>query len=181
MARLLKGEIRVESEPGRGSTFTLALPVAPDTVPAPRKIPIDVVAKWGAPPSDREWPGLRGKRILVVDDDVRNVYALASALEQHEVDVVTAGNGREAVEALGEPHAVDLVLLDVMMPELDGYETAEAIREFPQFQELPIIMLTAKAMQGDRDACLAAGASDYITKPVDIDSLLDTVSAWLAR
>jgi signal transduction histidine kinase len=181
MARLLKGEIRVESEPGQGSTFTLVLPVAPDTVPAPRKIPIDVVAKWGTPPSDREWPQLRGKRILVVDDDVRNVYALASALEQHGVDVVTAGNGREAVDALSESHAVDLVLLDVMMPELDGYETAEAIREFPQFQELPIIMLTAKAMQGDRDASLAAGASDYITKPVDIDRLLDTVCAWLAR
>jgi signal transduction histidine kinase/HAMP domain-containing protein/CheY-like chemotaxis protein len=181
MARLLKGEIRVESQPEQGSAFTLILPVAPDTVPAPRKVPIDVVAKWTSEPSDRERPELHGKRVLVVDDDVRNVYALASALEQHGVDVVTAGNGREAIDALSTGDPVDLVLLDVMMPELDGYETAEAIRGFPEFQELPIIMLTAKALQGDRDKSLAAGASDYITKPVDIDRLLDTVAAWLAR
>jgi signal transduction histidine kinase/HAMP domain-containing protein len=180
MARLLKGELRVESEPGQGSTFTLLLPVAPDTVPAPRRVAVDVVAKWAAEPTDRQRPDLQGKCVLVVDDDVRNVYALTSALEQHGVDVATAGNGREAIEVLTGGRPVDLVLLDVMMPELDGYETTQTIRRFPEFSQLPIIVLTAKAMQGDRDNSLAAGASDYITKPVDIDRLLDTVSAWLA-
>jgi signal transduction histidine kinase/CheY-like chemotaxis protein/HAMP domain-containing protein len=120
-----------------------------------------------------------GKRILIVDDDIRNVFALTSALEMRGMKVLFAENGREGVTKLRENPTVDLVLLDVMMPEMDGYETARAIRAMPRFDVLPIISLTAKAMKGDRDKCIAAGASDYITKPVDIDQLLSLMRVWL--
>jgi HAMP domain-containing protein/signal transduction histidine kinase/CheY-like chemotaxis protein len=120
-----------------------------------------------------------GKRILIVDDDIRNVFALTSALEMRGMKVVFAENGREGVAKLREHPNVDLVLLDVMMPEMDGYETARAIRGMSRFESLPIISLTAKAMKGDRDKCIAAGASDYITKPVDIDQLLSLMRVWL--
>jgi CheY-like chemotaxis protein len=122
-----------------------------------------------------------GKRILIVDDDIRNVFALTSALEMRGMKVVYAENGREGVARLRDNPSVDLVLLDVMMPEMDGYETARAIRSMPRFEMLPIISLTAKAMKGDRDKCIAAGASDYITKPVDIDQLLSLMRVWLHR
>jgi len=122
-----------------------------------------------------------GKRILIVDDDIRNVFALTSALEMRGMKVVYAENGREGVAKLREHPNVDLVLLDVMMPEMDGYETARAIRGMSRFESLPIISLTAKAMKGDRDKCIAAGASDYITKPVDIDQLLSLMRVWLHR
>jgi len=121
----------------------------------------------------------KGKRILIVDDDIRNVFALASALEMRGMKVVFAENGREGIQRLHENPDVDLVLLDVMMPEMDGYETARAIRSMPRFESLPIVSLTAKAMQGDRDKSIAAGASDYITKPVDIDQLLNLMRVWL--
>jgi HAMP domain-containing protein/CheY-like chemotaxis protein/GAF domain-containing protein len=120
-----------------------------------------------------------GKKILIVDDDVRNVFALTSALEAHGMEVRFAENGREGIETLQENPDVDLVLMDVMMPELDGYETTRAIRELPQFERLPIIALTAKAMKGDRERSIAAGASDYITKPVDTDQLLSLMRVWL--
>jgi CheY-like chemotaxis protein len=122
-----------------------------------------------------------GKRILIVDDDIRNVFALTSALEMRGMKVQYAENGREGVAKLREMSDVDLVLLDVMMPEMDGYETARAIRAMARFEHLPIITLTAKAMKGDRDKCLAAGASDYITKPVDMDQLLSLMRVWLRR
>ncbi|MEA2275787.1 MAG: hypothetical protein QOC78_747, partial [Solirubrobacteraceae bacterium] len=120
-----------------------------------------------------------GKRILIVDDDIRNVFALTSALEMRGMKVLYAENGREGVAKLRDNPSLDLVLLDVMMPEMDGYETARAIRAMPRFDALPIISLTAKAMKGDRDKCIAAGASDYITKPVDIDQLLSLMRVWL--
>jgi CheY-like chemotaxis protein len=122
-----------------------------------------------------------GKRILIVDDDIRNVFALTSALEMRGMKVVYAENGREGIAKLRETPDVDLVLLDVMMPEMDGYETARAIRGMSRFDALPIISLTAKAMKGDRDKCIAAGASDYITKPVDVDQLLSLMRVWLHR
>ncbi len=121
----------------------------------------------------------QGKRVLIVDDDIRNVFALASALEVRGMKVVFAENGREGIEKLREQPDVDLVLLDVMMPEMDGYETARAIRAMARFEALPIIQLTAKAMKGDRDKSIAAGASDYITKPVDVDQLLSLMRVWL--
>ena len=122
-----------------------------------------------------------GKKILIVDDDVRNVFALASALEANGMEVLFAENGREGIEALKANAAVDLVLMDVMMPEMDGYETTQAIRKLPEFEKLPIIALTAKAMRGDRERSIAAGASDYITKPVDTDQLLSLMRVWLYR
>ncbi len=120
-----------------------------------------------------------GKKVLVVDDDVRNVFALTSALEANGMEVVFAENGREGIESLRKNPDVDLVLMDVMMPEMDGYETTRAIRDLPQFEKLPIIALTAKAMKGDRERSIAAGASDYITKPVDTDQLLSLMRVWL--
>jgi HAMP domain-containing protein/signal transduction histidine kinase/CheY-like chemotaxis protein len=122
---------------------------------------------------------LAGKRVLIVDDDVRNVFALASALEAHGMEVRFAENGREGLQSLQADPVVDLVLMDIMMPEMDGYETMHAIREVPELASLPVIALTAKAMQGDRDKAIAAGASDYITKPVDIDQLTALMRVWL--
>jgi CheY-like chemotaxis protein len=122
---------------------------------------------------------LQGKKVLVVDDDIRNVFALTSTLEQRGMKVVFAENGREGIERLHQHPNTDLVLLDIMMPEMDGYETAQAIRAMPRFEHLPIISLTAKAMKGDREKAIAAGASDYITKPVDVDQLVSMMRVWL--
>jgi HAMP domain-containing protein/CheY-like chemotaxis protein len=121
------------------------------------------------------------KKILIVDDDVRNVFALTSALEAHEMEVLYAENGRDGIELLRRNPDVDLVLMDIMMPELDGYQTTRAIREEDAFKQLPIISLTAKAMKGDREKAIAAGASDYITKPVDTDQLLSLMRVWLYK
>ncbi|QEC47086.1 HAMP domain-containing protein [Baekduia soli] len=123
----------------------------------------------------------QGKRVLIVDDDIRNVFALASVLETRGMKVAFAENGREGIERLRDQPDTDLVLLDVMMPEMDGYETARAIRAMPRFEALPIIQLTAKAMKGDRDKSISAGASDYITKPVDVEQLLALMRVWLHR
>jgi CheY-like chemotaxis protein len=124
---------------------------------------------------------LAGKKVLVVDDDLRNIFALTSVLEQHKLKVVHAENGKAGIGVLEEARDVDAVLMDIMMPEMDGYETTRAIRQLPQFQSLPIIALTAKAMKGDRDKCLEAGASDYVTKPVDLDQLFSVLRVWIAR
>ncbi len=120
-----------------------------------------------------------GRKVLIVDDDVRNVFALTSALEANGMEVLFAENGREGIEALEAAGDVDLVLMDLMTPELDGYETTQAIRKLPRFAKLPIIALTAKAMTGDRERSIAAGASDYITKPVDTAQLLSLMRVWL--
>jgi hypothetical protein len=119
--------------------------------------------------------------VLIVDDDVRNVFALTSALESRGMRVSFAENGREGIEQLDAHPDVDLVLMDIMMPELDGYETTRLVRGEDRWAQLPIIALTAKAMKGDRERCIAAGASDYITKPVDIDQLLSLMRVWLYR
>jgi CheY-like chemotaxis protein len=115
--------------------------------------------------------GLAGKAAMIVDDDVRNIFATTSMLERWGMVVRRAENGREAIEALRRDPAVDVVLMDIMMPEMDGYETTRAIRAMPEFAELPIVALTAKAMKDDRRKCLEAGASDYIAKPVQSDQL----------
>ncbi len=122
-----------------------------------------------------------GKNILVVDDDVRNIFSLTSMLEDHGMVVRFAENGKQAIDELKKDANVDAVLMDVMMPEMDGYETTRAIRAMNQFKSLPIIALTAKAMKGDREKCIAAGASDYITKPVDTEQLLSLLRVWLYR
>jgi CheY-like chemotaxis protein len=122
-----------------------------------------------------------GKRVLIVDDDVRNIFSLTSVLEDHGMNVRFAENGKAALKSLEEDPNVDAILMDVMMPEMDGYETTRAIREIDKFKSLPIIALTAKAMKGDREKCIAAGASDYITKPVDTEQLLSLLRVWLYR
>jgi CheY-like chemotaxis protein len=129
---------------------------------------------------------LEGRRILVVEDDVRNIYALTSVFEPRGVFVQIARNGREAIDALGrsassEAAPVDLVLMDVMMPVLDGLTATREIRKDSRLKKLPIIMLTAKAMQDDQERCLAAGANDYMAKPLDVDKLLSLVRVWMPR
>jgi len=124
---------------------------------------------------------LRGRKVLVVDDDVRNIFALTSVLEQHDLEVVHAENGRAGIEMLLKTPGIDGVLMDIMMPEMDGYETMRAIRKIPEFRTLPIFAVTAKAMKGDRAKCIEAGASDYITKPVDLEQLFSVLRVWLTR
>ncbi|TAK39599.1 MAG: response regulator [Lysobacteraceae bacterium] len=124
---------------------------------------------------------LRDKRVLVVDDDVRNIFALSSVLERHGMEVLTAGTGQEAIEKVADDADIDLVLMDIMMPGMDGYDTMRAIREDPESRALPIVALTAKAMKGDREKCLEAGASDYLAKPVVTDQLLGVLRQWLHR
>jgi hypothetical protein len=126
-------------------------------------------------------PVLAGKKILIVDDDVRNIFAMSSILEEHQMEVVFAENGLKGIELLQSTPDVNAVLMDIMMPEMDGYETMRAIRQETKFRSLPIVALTAKAMKGDREKCLEAGASDYITKPVNPEQLLSLLRVWLYK
>ncbi|MDQ2872437.1 MAG: response regulator, partial [Candidatus Eremiobacteraeota bacterium] len=124
---------------------------------------------------------LEGKKVLIVDDDARNIFALGSALEEHRLEVLSAESGHEGIDTLMRCPDVNIVLMDIMMPEMDGYETIRRIRANPAFKDIPIIALTAKAMKGDRESCIAAGASEYISKPVDVDQLIPLLRAWLTR
>jgi CheY-like chemotaxis protein len=124
---------------------------------------------------------LHGKKVLVVDDDIRNIFAMTSLLERHGMEVITAENGKDAIRILEKGLRIDAVLMDIMMPEMDGYDTMGAIRGMPQYQALPIVALTAKAMKGDREKCIEAGASDYISKPVDSEQLLSLLRVWVYR
>ncbi|HEV8129544.1 MAG TPA: response regulator, partial [Candidatus Eisenbacteria bacterium] len=124
---------------------------------------------------------LVGKRVLIVDDDVRNIFALSSLLERRGMKVLTASTGTEAIEMLTRVADVSIVLMDIMMPDMDGYQTTRAIRQNPALRRIPIVALTAKAMKGDREKCLEAGASDYLAKPVDTGQLLSALRMWLHR
>jgi CheY-like chemotaxis protein len=126
-------------------------------------------------------PALAGKRVLIVDDDTRNVYSLSAVLEGQSMEVQYAENGRQALEALRADPLPDAILMDIMMPEMDGYETMQAIRRDERLWDLPIIAVTAKAMRGDREKCIAGGASDYVTKPVEAGRLLTLLRVWLTR
>ena len=165
--------------------ITLHLSAAqPDQVPALISEPTtDTHAAEARPRTPPEAEGhevLHGKRVLVIDDDPRNVFAITSTLELHGMTVTQATNGRQGIEALLTAEGTDLVLMDVMMPELDGYATMSQIRQMPAFSALPIIAVTARAMPGDKEKSIAAGASDYVTKPVDTDELLACMERWLA-
>ncbi len=124
---------------------------------------------------------LTHKKVLVVDDDIRNLFALTTAFERYNIHSVTAESGQEAMNILDEKNDIDIVLMDIMMPEMDGYETTQKIRREHKNTSLPIIAVTAKAMKGDREKCIEAGASDYITKPVKIDQLLSLMRVWLYK
>ncbi|MDH6145631.1 signal transduction histidine kinase/CheY-like chemotaxis protein, partial [Kitasatospora sp. GP30] len=176
LAGLLGGAISVASRPGQGSCFTLFLPAgsAPDARPMAASQP---AARRPA----RDDDSLADRVVLLVDDDIRNVFALTGALEQAGLRVLQADNGRSGIDLLRQRDDIDLALMDLMMPELDGYGAIAAIRELPDYQRLPVIALTAKAMPGDRAKSLAAGADDHITKPVDTGELLDRIRYWLSR
>ena len=138
--------------------------------------------KKAAPkPSTLQVPELAGAKVLIVDDDIRNIFSLTSVLESHDVEVLHAERGKDGILILEQTPGVDVALIDIMMPEMDGYETMQEIRKRSQLADLPLIAVTAKAMKGDRQKCLDAGASDYIAKPVDIELLLALLRVWVAR
>jgi CheY-like chemotaxis protein len=121
---------------------------------------------------------LRGRKVLVVDDDARNIFALATILENHEMEIISATSGRQAISVIESTPDLSAVLMDIMMPEMEGYETIRLIRQNPKLRSLPILALTAKAMKGDREKCLRAGASEYVAKPVNAEQLLSMLRLW---
>ena len=143
--------------------------------PRRRRKPADVA------PINRVVPELAGAKVLIVDDDIRNIFSLTSVLESHDVEVLHAERGKDGILILEQTPGVDVALIDIMMPDMDGYETMQEIRRLPELADLPLIAVTAKAMKGDRQKCLDAGASDYIAKPVDIELLLALLRVWVAR
>jgi CheY-like chemotaxis protein len=124
---------------------------------------------------------LQGRRVLLIDDDVRNIFSLTSALEQYGLEVIFAENGAEGLSLLKSTPDIDAMLVDIMMPGMDGYEVMQEVRRQPAFRNLPVIAVTAKAMVGDREKCMEAGASDYVSKPIDLDQLLATLRVQLER
>jgi CheY-like chemotaxis protein len=181
LTRLLGGELRAHSEPGTGSTFTLYLPVAQRPVPTLESADSGdwQEALLETDFTSRSGPRFHGEKILVVDDDPRTVFALTTLLQAHRLDVVYAESGAAGMRVLQEDGDVALVLMDVMMPDLDGNATVAEIRRIPAYRDLPIIVVTAKAMKGDREMSLSSGATDHVTKPVDVDYLLQLIALHL--
>jgi two-component system chemotaxis sensor kinase CheA len=180
---LLKGEISVASTPGEGSAFTVYLPLH-ESVPAGsaaarvvRSVPARTTSQARTKLADMAFTDAT---ILVVDDDFRNIFAMTALLERGQARVLAAESGVEALAALRDDPSIDLVLMDIMMPDMDGYETMRAIRKDAAFGALPIIAVTGKVVPGERERCIAAGANDYVTKPVDTDVLLTAIGLWLS-
>lgn len=185
-ARLLGGFIEVSSVVGEGSIFTLYLPGMEWSPNEEAAAGLDEESRHS---EDMEtfnsWNSvngkslLTGKKILIVEDDIRNVFSITTALEGEDMEVIFAENGRDGIQMLQNHPDTDLILMDIMMPEMDGYEAMRRIRQISEFQKLPIIAITSKAMEKDREECINAGASDYISKPIDICRLLSIMQVWL--
>ncbi|MBA9028795.1 response regulator [Peribacillus huizhouensis] len=199
-AKLLRGWLIVDSEEGEGSVFTLFLPSLPGGIEESAEVGSalpQVAASINEPVVESNHEPLieelslvethkpnnlfQDKTVLVVDDDHRNIYALTNALKQEGMKILTAKTGLECLEIIKKEHTIDAILMDIMMPELDGYETMRRIRSTGQFNDMPIIALTAKAMKGDREKCLKAGASDYVSKPLKLNQLLSVLRVWLTN
>ncbi|HEV2043968.1 MAG TPA: response regulator, partial [Sphingomicrobium sp.] len=170
------GAAGVIEKPASAAVLAKLFETIAETVKAPRR-----KAKTIATAAPKVMAELSGSRILIVDDDIRNIYSLTSVLEAHDVRVLHAESGAEGIRILETAPAIDAALIDIMMPDMDGYETMRLIRANPAIGGIPLIAVTAKAMKGDRQKCLDAGASDYISKPVDIDILLALIRVWLGR
>ncbi|CAN7224342.1 ATP-binding protein [Paenibacillus sp. LjRoot153] len=196
LARLLGGCIHMQSEEGRGSTFTLYVPSLPSLIGGTNATHMEVAAATSNPISDyfvREngktisalenynINQFKDRKVLVVDDDVRNVFALCNAFEQEGIIVSVAQNGQECLELLAKDSSIELILMDIMMPVMDGFEAMRLIRKNSQYADVPIIALTAKAMKQDKEICLQAGASDYISKPLHVSQLLSLMHVWLSK
>ncbi len=189
---LIGGEIHLESQLEVGSTFTLYIPrrlvekkLKEEGGTAETSIPASDFQDDGPKTKLIDHPDLhsilRGKQILLAEDDMRNVFALTSALEDWDMKILVAGNGKESLKLIDENPGIDIVLMDMMMPEMDGFEAIQMIRKDQRFNNLPIIALTAKAMKGDQEKCIEAGASDYQSKPVEVNKLLSQMRGWLSR
>ncbi|WP_456279043.1 response regulator [Bacillus sp. AK128] len=186
LAKLLNGTISCHSLENHGSTFTLFIPegegIRSNDVENEASVTIPAFSDYNSNPEvavTKEEPSLIGKKVLVVDDDMRNIFALTSSLEAAGMEVTFAENGKDAIRILQEQIETDIVLMDIMMPEMDGYEAMKIIRQKQEYANLPIIALTAKAMKDDRQKCIDAGASDYISKPVNLEQLFSIIRVWL--
>ncbi|PKG22318.1 hybrid sensor histidine kinase/response regulator [Niallia nealsonii] len=197
VSNLLGGAIRVESEEGIGSSFTLYLPHKPKRQSIPVFLPQKEIAAsrentesfiietktslFNKEIENESALLVKGKKIMIVDDDMRNIFSLSAVLEDYGMEVLFAENGREGLEVLMANQDIDLILMDIMMPEMDGFEAMAKIRSMPRFQNIPVIALTAKAMKHNREQCIEAGASDYISKPINIKQLYSLIQVWLYR